>query len=89
MAVEIPQRYKDLVGSYVFLSGGIFSGKSMPKTKVKVLGLRIMEGCIVYCPSTPESEYPALQLLVKADDWKRSRWTTGFPIREIDLNKVV
>lgn len=91
---SIPQKYQDIVGTEVILSGGFFSSKrSEPETKFKVLDIRWGTAKILNIKQLKETgqsnyEHPTVQYLVKNDTMQRSRWTKGFPVREINLKAL-
>lgn len=90
--MNIPKQYLELVGTKQILSGGLFSfNRSEPAQEYDILDIRWGSGQVVNVKElreTGKSSYthPTFQLLVKREGMKKSRWTKGFPIREINLN---
>lgn len=83
--MEVPQKYKDLVGTKQTFSGGLFSStKSIPETEFDVLKWRIGTATIMNM-KTLEAMHPTIEYLVKKEGMRASRWTRPFPIREIKL----
>ncbi|RZL31295.1 MAG: hypothetical protein EOP00_35255 [Pedobacter sp.] len=93
MDSKIPQQYKDLVGTDVELQGGVFSGnRSINPTKFQCLDIRWGSATVVNFKELKEKgessyEHPTYNLLVKCAGMKKSRWTRGFAIREINLKE--
>ena len=91
--MSIPKKYQDLVGTKQTLGGGLFSGKKeSPQKDYNIIGIRWGSATVVNFQEfskTCESSYehPTIELLVKSDDMKKSRWTRGFKVKEIDLKK--
>ncbi len=87
----IPQKYKDLVGTEQIFSGGLFSSKkSEPEAKYNVLDIRwgsakIVNAKEIRAGRQSSYEYPTVEYLIKNSSMKRSRWTRGFPVKEINL----
>jgi hypothetical protein len=89
--MQVPEKYKNLVGTKRLMRGGLFSlSKSLPLKEYNVLDIRFGSATIMSVKEIEEHgessyEHPTFELLVKSDDMKKSRWTRGFPIREINL----
>jgi pyruvate/2-oxoacid:ferredoxin oxidoreductase alpha subunit len=85
---EIPQIYKDFVGTKKIFSGGIFSGRrAEPEEEYDVLDIRVSEAIIMdMSKSHPRPKHPAFELKIKKAGMAKARWTRPFPIREIKLN---
>ena len=89
----IPKVYADLVGTAVTLSGGVFSGnKIIQETAFDCLDIRWGSGTVINFKELKETgessyEHPTYEILVKNHTMKRSRWTKGFAIREINLKE--
>lgn len=83
--MEMPQEYIDMVGTKVTMSGGLFTGKrAEPSAEYDVLDWRW--GSAKICNmKTLEMLHPTVEFLIKKEGMKRSRWTRGFPVREINL----
>ena len=91
---DIPQKYKELVGKEAIMSGGLFaSNRTEPETKYNVLNIRWGTATILDAKQLKETgqssyEHPTVEYLVKNDTMKKSRWTKGFPVREINLKAL-
>lgn len=85
--MEMPQSYIDMVGTKRTFSGGLFSHKrDEPEKEYEILDWRW--GSAKICNmKTFEMLHPTVEFLIKAPDMKRSRWTRGFPVREIKLKE--
>ncbi len=82
----IPKSWTDMIGTDVKMQGGIFSGKvSIEPTVFSVLDVRWGGSTIVNMKT--KEEWPSVQLLVKNETMKRSRWTKSFACKEIKLGK--
>lgn len=85
--MEIPKRWKDLKGTVQKLGGGLFSSnKEEPEAEYNVLDLRWGAATIMDM-KTMEETHPTIELLVKKDGMRASRWTKGFKCTDIDLRK--
>lgn len=84
MEKGIPKSFKKLVGKEHTMSGCLFGRKEIEPTKFTVLDARWGSGVIMDM-KTLKDKHPTVQLLVKNDTMIRSRWTRGFPAREIKL----
>ncbi len=88
---SIPQKYKDLVGTKQIFSGGLFTPKrSEPEAEYDVLDIRWGSAKIMNVREMKEKgrssyEYPTVEYLIKNNKMKRSRWTRGFAVPEINL----
>ncbi|MEM7487257.1 MAG: hypothetical protein AAF348_18770 [Bacteroidota bacterium] len=81
----MPQHYIDIVGKKAKLSGGLFTPKrAEPSLEYDVLDWRWGSGKIINT-KTLEMLHPTVEFLIKREGMKRSRWTRGFPVREINL----
>lgn len=80
-----------MVGQTLKMAGGLFSGRQdLPEQEYKVLDIRWGMSRLMNFKEMRETgkssyEHPTFELLIKNDSMKRSRWTRGFPIREINL----
>jgi hypothetical protein len=94
LQTEMPQHYIDLVGKKRTFSGGLFSHKrAEPEKEYDILDWRWGSAKIVNyneIKKTGQSSYmyPTVEYLIKSPDIKRSRWTRGFPVREINLKEI-
>ena len=90
----IPKKYTDLVGQKKLFSGGLFSyKKETPEAEFEILKIRWGSAFIINATElrkTGKSSYkhPTVEYLLKNESMTRSRWTRGFPVREINLNEV-
>lgn len=83
--MEIPKKYKDLVGTKKFFHGGIFSSKmAMEQTEFDVLDIRCGDAVIVDLKNT-KYKHPTFELLIRRKGMRAARWTRPFPIREINI----
>lgn len=80
----IPKSFKKLVGTVYTLQGSVFGRKSIRPTKFNILDARWGSGVIMDMKTLKE-KHPTVELLVKNKSMSRSRWTRGFPAREIKL----
>lgn len=85
--MEIPERFTKMIGTEQRLGGPIFSSKEHINGTYKILKCRFGSGVIMDV-DTLEELHPTVQLLVKNNSMKKSRWTNGFPAREIDLRTI-
>lgn len=91
---EIPQSYKDLVGTKQTFSGGLFSAKKdLPETEYTVHDIRWGSAMVVNFDELRETgkssyRHPTVEFLLSHRNMKRKQWTRGFAVREIDLNDM-
>jgi len=91
---EIPKFYTDLVGSKQIFSGGLFSGKiDLPEEEYFVHDIRWGSAIVVNWTEMKETgkssyRHPTVELLLSNKNMKRKRWSRGFAVRDIDLNKL-
>lgn len=84
---EAPEEFKKLIGTKQKLGGGLFSGKKeLPFEEYDVLDWRFGTGQI-WDTAKMIPLHPTVQLLVKKEGMRASRWTQGFPCRSIKLEK--
>lgn len=87
----IPEKYTKLIGTKQKFLGCLFSiNKSIEETEFDILDVRWGSGMIInfkQLQETGKSDYrhPTINYLVKNKSMKRSRWTQGFAVREINL----
>lgn len=83
--MEIPKSYTELVGTTKTFSGGLFSSnKAIEPTDFNILDWRW--GSAKICDmKTMKLKHPTVEYLVKKEGMRASRWTRGFPVREIEL----
>ncbi|WP_418360125.1 hypothetical protein [Sphingobacterium detergens] len=91
---EIPKKYKDIVGTKQIFSGGLFSGKKdLAESEYEVYDIRWGSAQVInweeMC-STGKSSicHPTIEYLLGNRSMKRKQWTRGFPVYEIDINKL-
>jgi hypothetical protein len=82
--MEAPKEFKDLIGTTQLMGGGLFGRKETPMEEYKVLDWRWGSAQIMDM-KTLKVKHPTIELLVKKDGMKASRWTKGFPCRSIEL----
>lgn len=83
--MEMPKRVTDLVGTKQIFSGGVFSSrKDIEQTEFNVLKWRWGSASIMDM-NTMKMIHPTVEYLVKREGMRASRWTRGFPVREIKL----
>ncbi len=91
--MKIPKKHMKLVGTEQTFEGGIFSSnKAIKPTKFNVIDIRWGTARVVNIKELREkgkSSYchPTFELLLKNNKMDRSRWSKGFPIREINLKE--
>lgn len=83
----LPQSILDMIGQTMQFSGGIFGHRKVEKEfDATILAARFGSAIIMDVKNrTPK--HPTVEFLIKNDTMKRSRWTRGFPIREIVLKE--
>lgn len=81
----LPKSILDMIGQTMQFSGGIFSHRKFEKEfDAKILAARFGSAIIMDVKNrTPK--HPTVEFLIKNDTMKKSRWTRGFPIREIEI----
>jgi len=82
----IPQKYHDLVGTESGFGGHLFGSKKVPDAKYNILGVRFGSS-VIYDMKAFKALHPTFQFLLKREGMKKSRWTQGFPLREIKLQE--
>ena len=84
---ESPAEFNDLIGTKQTLGGGLFSRKKATEyQEYDILDWRFGSGVIMDM-KTMTPMHPTVELLVKAPNMRRSRWTRGFPCRSIKLEE--
>jgi len=83
--IEMPKKHTDLVGTKRIFSGGLFSSnRDEPEAEYDILKWRW--GSASICDmKTMKLKHPTIEYLIKKEGMKRSRWTRGFPVIEIEL----
>lgn len=84
--MEAPEEFKDLIGTTQTMGGCLFGSKDIPMEEYKVLDWRWGSGKI-FDMKTLKVLHPTVELLVKREDMRASRWTRGFPCRSIKLDE--
>ena len=82
--METPKEIKNLIGSKQMLGGGLFSKKALPIQEYDVLNWRWGSAQVMNM-KTMKAIHPTVELLVKREGMKASRWTRGFPCRSVEL----
>lgn len=91
--MEIPEKYKKIVGTKQFFSGGLFSAnKSLPEMEYDVLDIRMGSAQVINYKEmleTGKSSYchPTVEYLLFNAGMRRKQWSRGFAVREINLNQ--
>lgn len=86
--MEIPQKYKDMVGTLVKYSGNLFSiKKDLPEKEYKVLKIRIGEAMV--CDMKRTYRHPTYELLLHDRETDKVKWSRPFPIREVNFIEAV
>ncbi len=84
--MEAPEEFKALIGTKQRLGGGLFSGKKVVKEQeYDVIDWR-WGSARVFDMKAMKPIHPTVELLVKANGMRASRWTRGFPCRSIKLS---
>lgn len=82
---EMPKAYTELVGTKKRFSGGLFGHNKVETEKeYDVLKWRWGSAHIMDI-KTMKMKHPTIEYLIKREGMKRSRWTRGFPVRDIIL----
>lgn len=83
--MEAPKEFKELIGTKQTLGGGLFSGnKETPYQEYDILDWRWGSAQVMNMKTMKEI-HPTVELLVKREGMRASRWTRGFPCRSVDL----
>lgn len=83
--LQLPQSVLDMIGRKMKFSGGIFSYKRAEEEfEATIIEARIGSGIIMDIKNR-KPKHPTVEFLIKNNSMARSRWTRGFPIREIEL----
>lgn len=83
--MDTPKEFKDLIGTRQTLGGGLFGQKETPAEEYDVLDWR-WGSAKVMDMKTMRFVHPTVELLVKKDGMRASRWTKGFPCRSVLLS---
>ncbi|ANW96726.1 hypothetical protein AXE80_10770 [Wenyingzhuangia fucanilytica] len=88
MKTDLPQQYLDLIGTVQRFKGYLFSYKILKKNyeDYNVLDWR-WGSAKVYDTKTNREKHPTVEFLLKNDSMKKSQWSKGFPVREIELKE--
>jgi len=81
-----PKEFIDLIGTKQLLGGGLFGQKDLPMEEYNVLNWRWGSAQIIDL-ETMKCIHPTVELLVKRNGMRSSRWTKGFPCRSIKLTE--
>ena len=83
--MEAPKEFKDLIGTVQKLGGGLFSDKKdLPYKEYNVIDWRWGSAQVMDL-KTMKAIHPTVELLVKKEGMRASRWTRGFPCRSVEL----
>ncbi len=81
--MELPEKYKKLIGNRHTFSGGLFSSKKeIEPTEFKVLDWR-WGSAKVFDMEKMKEKHPTVEFLIKREGMRSSRWTRPFPVPEI------
>lgn len=82
--MELPIKYKEMIGTKQLFSGNVFSSSQIIKEEeYEVLDVRMGRSFITNIAR--EYKHPTFELLIKKTGMMRARWTKCFPIKEINL----
>ena len=84
--MEAPKEFKDLIGTKKTLGGGLFGKKETSMQEYDILDWRWGSAQVMNM-KTMKAIHPTVELLVKREGMKASRWTKGFPCRSVKLNE--
>lgn len=82
--MEAPKEFKDLIGTKQTLGGGLFGQKETPMQEYDVIDWRWGSAQVINM-KTMKAIHPTVELLVKREGMRASRWTRGFPCRSVEL----
>lgn len=83
--MEAPEGFKELIGTKQTLGGGLFSqNKEVPMQEYDVLDWRWGSAQVIDMKSL-KAIHPTVELLVKREGMRVSRWTRGFACRSVKL----
>lgn len=83
---EAPKGFKEMIGTKQKLGGGLFSSnKSIEIAEYDVLDWRFGSAQVMDM-KTFKAIHPTVELLIKREGMRASRWTRGFACTSIDLN---
>lgn len=83
--MEAPEGFKELIGTKQTLGGGLFSSnKETPLQEYDVLDWRWGSAQVINM-ETLKAIHPTVELLVKREGMRASRWTRGFACRSVEL----
>jgi hypothetical protein len=82
--MEAPKEFKDLIGTTQLMGGNLFSKNKIAMEEYNILNWRWGSAEIIDMKSL-KIKHPTVELLVKKDGMKASRWTKGFPCRSIEF----
>jgi hypothetical protein len=80
--MEAPKEFKELIGTKQKLGGGLFGQKETPMQYYNILNWRWGSAKVMNM-KTMKAIHPTVELLVKREGMRASRWTKGFPCRSI------
>jgi hypothetical protein len=83
--MEAPIEFKPLIGTKQRFGGGLFSHKKdMPTQEYDVLDWRWGSAQVINM-KTLKAIHPTVELLIKRDGMRASRWTRRFPCTSVKL----
>lgn len=83
---EAPEEFKELIGTKQTLGGGLFGSKNYPYEEYDVLDWRWGSATVINM-KTLKPLHPTIELLVKKEGMRASKWTKGFPCKSIKLDE--
>lgn len=83
---EAPKEFKELIGTKQGLGGGLFGNKEVPMEEYDIIDWRFGSAQVMDM-KTLKSIHPTVELLVKKEGMRASRWTRGFACRSILLDE--
>ncbi len=82
--MEAPKEFKELIGTKQSFGGGLFGNKDIPFKEYDVLDWRWGSAQIMDM-KLMKAIHPTVELLLKKEGMRASRWTRGFPCRSVEL----
>ena len=82
--MEAPKEFKDLIGTKQTLGGSLFGQKEALTQEYDVLDWRWGSSQVMDM-KTFKAIHPTVELLIKRDGMRASRWTNGFPCRSVKI----
>lgn len=82
--MELPKEFKELIGTKQILGGGLFGQKEIPMQEYNVIDWRWGSAQVMNM-EIMKVIHPTVELLVKREGMRASRWTRGFPCVSVEL----